>query len=530
MAVDLLGHVRDGTLVDPTLAVAPAVAPDPAAPVEPGVAERSAQAAPRRMPTEATARAVRARAGAEAALTYRIDHARRRTPGLRPRQKDPPRPLSAQDQRDARRALAEELPVSRRHTYRLHQQQFTTRLDRLGLPHTGADRIHVDEGSDRDLEHGRSVVRTAVGRVGLARGAQVTLHAGPVPESVVRRELPREAADRFMAYARAELQAPQNPGLDELVRSGADEMEMDVVEKRLRLAELRGELGRTGAQGRTFVNLSWGSSPSEIGVAVAQQMMQAPAGLKLRREATAALGHPPPRPPQSEAEYERYQRDVDKLQRELILPRLAREMAAPEQQRHLAEARTGLAEELARGRQSGILVFEATTNSYLDALRAGDVAASRGATDGTPGLMSVGAIDLHGPGPRDDTVASFSGDGRITIGAPGVKIPVGANRDDQDIEGTSFASPYAASIAYRMAAANSNLSVDQIAALMTDPRAARDIPGTTRDGAGHVDPFRAILLARNPNLTAADLDRAWRVAGGKDEVAVRRLAVELRLR
>jgi hypothetical protein len=42
--------------------------------------------------------------------------------------------------------------------------------------------------------------------------------------------------------------------------------------------------------------------------------------------------------------------------------------------------------------------------------------------------------------------------------------------------------------------------------LRTDPRVARDIPGTNRDGADSVDPFAAALLAKNPKLTREQID------------------------
>lgn len=98
-------------------------------------------------------------------------------------------------------------------------------------------------------------------------------------------------------------------------------------------------------------------------------------------------------------------------------------------------------------------------------------------------------------------------------------------------EGTSFASPVALEAAYLADAVRPGLTVDQLARLITDPRAVYDIPGTTRDGAGAVDHFAVALLARNPNLTRAQIDgaRATLRAGASDaEVAAlkRRLGLE----
>jgi subtilisin family serine protease len=140
---------------------------------------------------------------------------------------------------------------------------------------------------------------------------------------------------------------------------------------------------------------------------------------------------------------------------------------------------------------------------------------SRGIHDGIPGFVTVGAIDTHGPGAADDRVSAFSSDGRISLSAPGSRIPVGVDFDAEtgkprakDVEGTSFASPYALQVAAAMSAANPKLSVDELERRLTDPRALHDIAGTTRDGAGVIDPFAAVLLARNPNLSREQIDAA----------------------
>ncbi len=107
------------------------------------------------------------------------------------------------------------------------------------------------------------------------------------------------------------------------------------------------------------------------------------------------------------------------------------------------------------------------------------------------------------------------------LSAPAVNLPVGGRSGGgglgglgaglerpADATGTSFASPYVAQVAYLMDAANPRLSADELARLLTDPRAVRDLPGTDRDGAGAIDPFAAVLLARNPALSRAAIDEA----------------------
>jgi serine protease len=74
-----------------------------------------------------------------------------------------------------------------------------------------------------------------------------------------------------------------------------------------------------------------------------------------------------------------------------------------------------------------------------------------------------------------------------------------------DSEGTSFAAPYAASVAALMIKANPKITPDQIENILTSPGVARHIPNQTRpgwphepprDGAGEIDPVAAVAAAR----------------------------------
>ena len=105
------------------------------------------------------------------------------------------------------------------------------------------------------------------------------------------------------------------------------------------------------------------------------------------------------------------------------------------------------------------------------------------------GLITVGAVDLDG------NMAPFSNPGHVELAAPGVDIPVGGPDGNADTSGTSFASPIALQTAFLMHAANPDLTADDIARLIQDPRALVDVPGTDRDGGGRLDPFEAIRLA-----------------------------------
>ena len=253
-------------------------------------------------------------------------------------------------------------------------------------------------------------------------------------------------------------------------------------------------------------------------------MLTAPKGTPLYEEATKFLGHPPTvkqKDPFSPRELDK--EEFNKIKKELIDPKIRAAMAKPEFKAHVATARKELETELALGRKAGILVFQAAGNDHIIASGAGDASMSTGITTGTKGLITVGGVDIGKPGHEDDTIYKKSSEGAVQISAPGINVPVGVGRPNalkpKDLEGTSFASPIAAETAYAMSAANPNLSADEIAKLITDPRASHDIAGTTRDGQGHIDQFAAVVLAKNPKLSGAQID-ALRVALDKPKADV----------
>jgi serine protease len=74
-----------------------------------------------------------------------------------------------------------------------------------------------------------------------------------------------------------------------------------------------------------------------------------------------------------------------------------------------------------------------------------------------------------------------------------------------DADGTSFAAPYAASVAALMVKADPKITPDQIEQILTSPGVARHVPNAKvegvgseppRDGAGEIDPVAAVAAAR----------------------------------
>jgi hypothetical protein len=272
---------------------------------------------------------------------------------------------------------------------------------------------------------------------------------------------------RFSSFEqRGEKLFQSDPGIDAVSRYAAEGFSRSVTEKQLRMENIR---NNTPADGKkTFVNMSWGETPHETAQNVVKSIIMSPPGSKMRSEVEKFLGGREPRS----------QQDMDRVMKGLIYPAVERAMATPEHQARMAGARKGLEEELARGRDKNILAFNAAGNAFEDASRLGKPSFSASSVSGVKGLINVGSVDLNGRGTKDDRVSGFSSDGQIDIGAPGKDIPVGLRGGRVErVEGTSFAS-----------------------------RAVNDIAGTRRDGRGHVDPFAAVMLARDPTLTRAQID------------------------
>lgn len=471
----------------------PAVNNAPLAPREPGVQERSAEV-PAATPTHTTAMDARARARGDAQTRLRERVAQKAAPT---RTRATPSPLEGRHQREARRTLSGERAPNARDPYVQHQSRIREQLRVNGALHPPNSRVHID---DVDRDHGRSVARTAAGRTSLVPGGDVSINTNGLPAGFQSRHLTPAEQARFNGFeARAERLTRGNPSVQDYARVGADSMVQSVREKQLRLENIRNNVPNDGRP--TFVNMSWGQTGHEAAQNVLGAISMSPENSAARREVRNFLGG---REPQN-------QQDVDRVMRGLIYPQLQRAMQTPEHRAEMGAARAGLEAEVARGRQANMLVFQSAANSFEDASRLGNSAFSASSTSGIRGMITVGSVDINGPGTRDDRVSSFSSSGQIDISAPGSRIPVGQERGrTTHVDGTSFSSPYMADVARAMHSANPRLRADDIARLLADPRASNNIPGTVRDGRGHVDPFAAVMIARDPTITREQIEAARR--------------------
>ena len=405
--------------------------------------------------------------------------------------------FSKEAKENAERAISGEGTLDPNHAYVQEKRGTRRALDQLGISTVGQDRIFVH---DLEEKHGDAVTRVIAGETGLARGADITTDA---PRGDAYAD-----AKKTQWKEGAKPSGNADPSVNDFVQKSARNLVGSVHGQANAIAETRGAVGLRNDGKKTFMNMSHGLSPDIEATQIAARMMMAKEGTQLHTEAKAVLGHAPRLTELEGGGFRLNREDMEKLKRESVFPKLQTEMDTPEYKHAMQQARGRLEQELKAGREAGIMVFQAAGNEHDTAQAAGWPQMSQTTTTGVPGLFVVGATDMQGPGTADDQIWLDSGAGPVTASAPGVDIPVGVDDGKAtNLSGTSFASPAMTETAYAMASANPNLSLDEIEALLKDPRVARDIEGTTRDGAGVVDQFAAVTLAKHPNLTRAQLDR-----------------------
>lgn len=472
-------------------------------------------------------------------------------------------PYGASARALAKQALSAKYRAAPDHPLMKHRAEVQRRLELLGLLRTSGDHLHI---SDVDLEHGGAVLRAAIGLNPLVKTVTSTLSVDGVPEPFAKKHLSAGQFARYRAQQPSEDAAPPEDGpvptMTELIAGSLDELEVIVLEKQLRVQHLTAQRDQISQAKRIFVNMSFGQSPDRLATGMAEMIMTAPPGSALHALAEKTLGEKLVTPPDdmgfeeptfsfcdasapadpapmdedlgppdaaAEAEFAKLEAQFAAIKKKLVYPALTKAMQRPEFQARMKQARDGLDRALVDARRVGILVFEAAGNEYADADRSGNPAMSMSMSTGAKHMLRIGALDLGRLGdPKDDRVAEFSAAGRVAVASQGTKLPVWFQLGHvEESEGTSFSSPLTAGVGVAVAAAakDPNLTPDGIARLLVDPRAVHDIPGTTRDGAGALDDFAAVILAANPKLDRGTIDRAWQMLAAKDAdvPAVKRL-------
>lgn len=390
---------------------------------------------------------------------------------------------SPDDIKRAKDVLKNSPAVSSKEPHAQHVAKVAADLKKQGLP-TSAKGVSVIVMGEADTDHAAAVTRTIAGPAGLAKDATVHLQKdGGFRDQYVKNH----------KYVKEVGNEPQGTtmNVNQLAKLGLVRVEASLYAATQEIGGVRKNLP---ADGKTRIgNISWGQSQA----AIAAEM----AGL-------AQPGMPIFKRAQLEWEMKNKTKldPTDSLQVAEVRIHLAQEIAKemnklqnePANQTNMKQLQSNLENELSASRKQGLLVFNAAGNDREVAKIFGDESLSTVAFDSVKGLITVGAADLKKPkDAKDDIMWEGSATGKkIDIAAPGVNIPVGVNNKKAvTMLGTSFSSPYAASVAALMVAANPKITPDQIEAILKSGKVTTDLPGNT-DGKGLLDPVKAVLEAK----------------------------------
>lgn len=354
-----------------------------------------------------------------------------------------------------------------------------------GILPKGAKGVSVIVIGESDPKHAEAITRTIAGKTGLAKDASVHLQsdggfAAPYKANhAYTKELNSKSAGATVTVT-------------DLAKMGVVHAEATVHKA---TEEIRALRGRIPADGKTRIGtISWGQSP----VAVAKQMLgQVPNDSSIVRKAGMEWAII------NKTKYDPNDSIHVMFARTRVAEQIANEMKTLHGEKgnkeQMSRLKSGLENELALARQKGLLVFNAAGNDREVAQDVmGDPKHSTTYFDSVKGFISVGSANLKSPKTAaDDEIAAHSAEGNVHIAAPGVDLPVAVeNNKAAKVSGTSFAAPYAASVAALMVAANPKITPAQIEAILTNGRVTTDLAGN-RDGKGLLDPVKAVKEAKN---------------------------------
>jgi hypothetical protein len=365
-----------------------------------------------------------------------------------------------------------------------HVAAVRAQLKKDGLPTSAKGvTVHVVEQSSR--AHAEEVIRTVAGPVGLAQGADVRLARGTHQSTYLKTHPVALELQRLEA-------GTTKPTMRDYAKMGAALSEATLVAAREEIRSIRQNLTLGGKT--QIANLSWGTSPQRNAAQLLKTIIQLDANHPILQQARADWSR-------QHNGGRAFQASDEPKARLFLMKQLVAEMKAIETNpsSDFARLKGQLETELAEARRYGLLVFNAAGNERTDAVKfLNDETAATTSFDAVKGMVTVGAADLKVLADlKDDVAWDGSAPGKsIEIAAPGVDLPVGvANNAAVNKTATSYAAPYAASVAALMVAANPNITPDQIEAILTSGRVTTQLPGD-RDGAGLLDPVKAVKEAK----------------------------------
>jgi hypothetical protein len=389
-----------------------------------------------------------------------------------------------------------------------HVKNVQEQLKKEGLP-TDAKGVHVYVVGDQP-DHGGMVVRTVAGPAGLAQGADVEF-SERLPDVHTSR-LPDEGARLDHADANLSVKTGQASS-DQLKMWAVDALEAAYTAPK---AELDYLVAHAPKDGQTkIVNMSWGHSEDALVAQATDAALKNPDSPLVQElnAIRARVGHPALDLSKPQAKEEL---------RHFIAGQIHQALNSPDAVKRIQTARSEAAVAVAQAREAGFLPIAAAGN-FFEARRTSELSGTNENLVATiPGVLSVGSVALGDVTRNGDETMGNTSSAGAAIAAPGVDVPVGIDKRTgrtSDVGGTSFAAPYAASVAALMVKANPNITPAQIEKILQSDAVTTDVKGTRRDGAGVIDPVAAVRAAKElmrPGEakfhTSQDLDPAARRA------------------
>jgi hypothetical protein len=351
-------------------------------------------------------------------------------------------------------------------------------------PHVRIALVGETESDGRLDEHGQDVARAIAGPVALAQDADVRI----VDATELERSLVLQQRDPALSL---EMIESGDCTFADLGRCIAGDLCASVDRERELLTAVAATLPpATDGRTRLIVNVSNGAIPIKRALFCVQDLftpkgdLRVPMGSRLEHELLDLLRDQPPA-------------QLTHLLTRRIAGAVHEALRQSPAREALAAARGRLEQTVHEIRKAGVLPFISAGNLYDQATELADDTDSLN-LKAVKGDVIVGATALGDALNRgqDRSTSWSSGSAQdphyVTLSTVGADVPVGP--DKSLVDGTSFSTPIAASVAALMIEANPSLTPDDVERLMTDPRAVRDLPGT-RDGAGELDPVAAVELA-----------------------------------
>lgn len=360
-----------------------------------------------------------------------------------------------------------------RYSHAHHVAQVQSDLYAKGLPTSAKGvQVFVVESVTADRPHAEAVKRTVSGTNGLGKGADVVL---------------KGTANHQDVYIKAHPDLKHidmtDPSIRERAAIGVANLEATLYAIR---EEIKGVRDIVPADGKTrIVNLSWGREIATVANDLAKRVKADSSAWEVAFATVRRDTGSDPTPAQ-----------VREQLAKLIAAEMKQQAAQPANAERSAKLVAELQLEVDAASAKGLVIFNGAGNSGELADKLGDREFARSVTDPVRGIVTVGAADLGStPSPRDDTMWPDSAPGG-RIAAPGVNLPV-YERAGQPVggSGTSFAAPYAASVAALMIAANPRITPAQIRDILMGGRVTNDLPGRA-DGQGLLDPVKAVEEAK----------------------------------